>query len=94
MKNFPVITDKSYREFPADHPFRRLPIMPSVYAHLADVVVCSLKGEPRLKPAKGDADIKGKCHRCEAQIIYRASAPDLPKECWRCYINRPVVGSV
>ena len=51
----------------------------------ADVVVCSIKGEPRTVPAPDDHDVETTCYKCGVAIVHRASAPDLPKECWRCF---------
>lgn len=87
MRNYPVISERSFQEWPTWHPLRqRLPVLPDEMLARADVVVCTIKGEPRHPPAADDRDVEAACHHCGVGIVHRASAPDLPKECWRCFL--------
>lgn len=86
MSKVVVISERTYDEWPSDHPLKQASVLPDEHLGTADVVVCTIKGEPRHPPALGDRDVESVCHRCGIGVMHRASAPDLPKECWRCFL--------
>lgn len=89
MKNYPVISERSYAEWASWHPLReRLPVLPDEVLARADVVVCTIEGEPRHPAGPDDYDVVAACHACGVPVVHRASAPDLPKECWRCFVGK------
>lgn len=51
------------------------------------VLVCSLKGQSRLPPIDGDADVEGVCCDCRRAVIHRSSADARLKPicqyCWK-----------
>lgn len=82
MRNYPVISERTFKESPH---LRDMPVLPTDVLNKGDVLVCSVVGEPRHPPASDDKDVEGVCHKCGVGVIHRASAPKLPLECWRCY---------
>lgn len=89
LKAYAVISERTYAGWPSWHPLRqRLPVLPDEVLGSADAVICTIKGEPRLPPPDDDHDVVAACHRCGVGVVHRASAPDLPKECWRCFVNQ------
>lgn len=82
-----VITPRTDAEWPADHPLRKVArVVASVVSDRADFLICTIVGEDRTPPAEGDHDVSGSCFRCGMGIVWRASAPSVPKRiCWRCW---------
>jgi hypothetical protein len=81
-----AITPRTDAEWPPDHPLRRISsVITNQAAAVADVLVCSLVGEPRLPPAADDHDVVASCIECHKLIVHRASAPKLPPCCWFCW---------
>jgi hypothetical protein len=84
-----VITERTDREWPADHPLRKIT---SVIADdgiaRANVLVCTLPGEERLPAPAGDHDVEAHCVECGETVIHRASAPAGPmRMCWKCWAH-------
>ncbi|HLH92037.1 MAG TPA: hypothetical protein VKX28_26695 [Xanthobacteraceae bacterium] len=81
-----AITERTAREWPADHPLREVsvPLTPALFAR-AEFLICSNADEDRLPPAADDYDVPCECTRCGAALLRRASAPKLKPICMTCW---------
>lgn len=86
-KTYPVISERTYAEWPEDHPGKRLPVIPDEAAQSADCVVCTIKGEPRIAAGPDDPDFETDCAMCGVTVVHRFTAPPLPKWCWKCFMG-------
>ena len=86
MKKLTVITERTDREWPADHPLRQVSsVIMDARIPRAHFLICSYDWEERIPPAPGDEDVECECSRCPAKLVRRASAPDLPPICRGCW---------
>lgn len=87
MPKLNIISEKTNREWPADHPLRKVSvIIPDQHLNIAEFLVCTNAGEERLPPVPPDYDVFCMCCECGADLVCRHSAPKHPKPiCFACW---------
>lgn len=73
-----AITERTDREWPADHPLRaQSAVVSNADIVKAEFLICSVAGSERLPPAEGDHDEVCACSApfCGRELVRRASSP-------------------
>lgn len=84
---FAAITEKTDRDWPADHPLREISsiIADDAVMSRSEFLLCSDWGDSRLPTLGKDYDVKDTCSKCGKDVCHLASAPKLPPLCSACW---------